>query len=784
MLTRSPSCYKPSSGGNAPLDRACLATLQSFLTRYRQQLDDIFAQLEVQHDGDIAIADLLNIDGLARSAAGKKLLKTGSASERSAQLSLAVHMDETSILKALLQSSDIDMNWREPARGYTALHYAVRKVALASIKLFLEAGAEIDAPAKTGLTPLHLSVRNPDLAAFKLLLDNEARLSKCDHNGRNVWRFAARCNNVAALKLLIESDTCDEITAKQEDHKRSSPLIQAVLSHSDGAVESLLGMKFDLNAPSGAGLTLTHYCSHLTPRLLQRLIDLRLDITRKDNSGWTALHWLAKTARSRDISLSSLATLLVEKGVDPIAVDKGANTALHVLLSKCSTAGRGFALLDHLASPGTINGLNMKGLSPIHAYLRPPKGHEVPTEEMLPRLIERGAEVDKLTASGTSCLVIFLDHWPAAKEDADILRFLVTHLPGLNPLAGHKYGAKALLWAFRTEDEDTIKLLIQKGADLRIAVESAGNVTAFEAICKQGINAGLFRVVIESAKTDDLVRLSRHTGTALIHELCVRESKSTPDHLRFLLDQGADVELLSRSGLTALMMAASAGKEQHASLLMASGASVNRTDNENWSCVEYAILGGNINILQEIIDRFSSEIDWARKSFSRAFSRGPDVPGCNLLHHAMYQDQILELLLGTNCRQNTNAGNANGETALHWAAGKGLMKSIKLLLLHGANVNAHDQWKQTPLHLASGVDVISELLKAGADTNAQDCDGNTPLHVAAEEGHSKTARILLEHGALQMSNGNGLMPEDVALLNGHHALNEIWRQHSSPEHGM
>ena len=57
-----------------------------------------------------------------------------------------------------------------------------------------------------------------------------------------------------------------------------------------------------------------------------------------------------------------------------------------------------------------------------------------------------------------------------------------------------------------------------------------------------------------------------------------------------------------------------------------------------------------------------------------------------------------------------------------------------LLIDHGANVNAQDDTKSTPLHLASSmgsIETVQLLIEHGADVTARDVRHMTPLHLAS-----------------------------------------------------
>jgi ankyrin repeat protein len=94
--------------------------------------------------------------------------------------------------------------------------------------------------------------------------------------------------------------------------------------------------------------------------------------------------------------------------------------------------------------------------------------------------------------------------------------------------------------------------------------------------------------------------------------------------------------------------------------------------------------------------------------------------------------------------------------ALHFAAEKGHVDCVELLLRHGAVVNVSDDWGETPLIKAAGggssgepgyIAVLSLLLNNGARTDMIDLHGRDALVHAARSGSTQGVRVLLEHGA-------------------------------------
>ena len=75
---------------------------------------------------------------------------------------------------------------------------------------------------------------------------------------------------------------------------------------------------------------------------------------------------------------------------------------------------------------------------------------------------------------------------------------------------------------------------------------------------------------------------------------------------------------------------------------------------------------------------------------------------------------------------------------------------IKYLIERGADVNAKEEYGNTPLHWASienHIELAKLLIERGADVNAKRNDGETPLHQASWKNRIETAKLLLERGA-------------------------------------
>jgi len=101
-------------------------------------------------------------------------------------------------------------------------------------------------------------------------------------------------------------------------------------------------------------------------------------------------------------------------------------------------------------------------------------------------------------------------------------------------------------------------------------------------------------------------------------------------------------------------------------------------------------------------------------------------------------------------------------TPLHRAAEAGNLEVVKVLLAHGIDVNARNEWGWTALHKAAhywnrgaAAPIIKMLIAHGAEVNVIDCAQKTPLDKATEPA---SAELLAAHGALKRAQ----LPSDAA----------------------
>ena len=210
-------------------------------------------------------------------------------------------------------------------------------------------------------------------------------------------------------------------------------------------------------------------------------------------------------------------------------------------------------------------------------------------------------------------------------------------------------------------------------------------------------------------------------------------------------------QINARGGLlvTPLVVALHGKHFQVAKLLHRNGADVDVRVCDEYTPLRLACIDGLVDIIQ-----------WL-------FNHGADVNAQGLDGWTPLQEtidcghfQAFWMLLEHNA--NIDIRNEHGESALHVAAvprAKGdHVHIMQVLLDRGANPNSRDNCNCTPLHHSSWreknqyerqgtVEGTRLLLKHGAIIDAKDDDGKTPLQLALEHGRHDIATCLKEHGA-------------------------------------
>ncbi|XP_041268760.1 transient receptor potential cation channel subfamily A member 1 [Onychostruthus taczanowskii] len=150
------------------------------------------------------------------------------------------------------------------------------------------------------------------------------------------------------------------------------------------------------------------------------------------------------------------------------------------------------------------------------------------------------------------------------------------------------------------------------------------------------------------------------------------------------------------------------------------------------------------------------------------------------LHHAAEGGQIelMQLIIDDSSYEVLNVMDSSGNTPLHWATKKNQVESVRLLLSRGANPNILNSNMMAPLHMAVQSlhnEIVKVLVQhSSTDVNLEGEAGNTPIIVACYKDNPEALTLLIENGGkICKPNKTGCMPIHAAAFSGAKTCLEI-----------
>lgn len=321
-------------------------------------------------------------------------------------------------------------------------------------------------------------------------------------------------------------------------------------------------------------------------------------------------------------------------------VDLPAELYLYFLTSLMLT--KTFLLLLVLITGSSLCG---QPTSPLMAAIR---NNDLPQAA---QLVNNQTDLNYSDSVGDNALM-----YAALYSTVDCMKMLLQK--GAKPNVKNNLGETALMWC--TQDYNKVKLLLEHKADPNIKTDD-GN-TAFFVSCVGANQTPVIRLMLDHG-ADPLVINSRKE-TTLINLVSFGDTADA----RILLRRGVNINAKGRDGQSALFYAIKADNKEMIGWLLDNGADANLLDDYKANALGYAATIGDINIVKRMI----------------ALTKGindPDTEGATTLMWALYSEHdnpdIIQALLDAGA--NPTLKDKKGQSTLDWALKKGNTASAELI---------------------------------------------------------------------------------------------------------
>lgn len=404
--------------------------------------------------------------------------------------------------------------------------------------------ASVDQAQADGMTALHWAAYHDDLDTAALLIGSGADVNVANRYGVRPLSLACTCGNAALVARLLEAGADPNASLRGGE----TPLMTAARTGNPAAVKALLDRGAKVNARERQGQTaLMWAAAEGHAEVVQTLLAAGAEFREPLDSGFTPLLFAVREGRRDMVRLLLKAGVDVNEAMQPKRRFARAARAGTSPLIMAIENGH-FELAVDLLQAGADPNDQRSGFAPLHAmtWVRkpnrgdgedgdpPPRGSgQLSSLDFVRELVARGADVNLRLKKGES---------------------------GRGILS--KVGATPFLMASFTADVPLMRLLVELGADPRIA--NADNATPLMAAaglgCRApGEEAGTEEEVLEAVALvlelgGDVNRVDNNGETAM-HGAAY---KSLPKVVQLLADKGAKIEIWNRKnkyGWTPLLIA-------------------------------------------------------------------------------------------------------------------------------------------------------------------------------------------------------------------------------------
>lgn len=365
---------------------------------------------------------------------------------------------------------------------------------------------------------------------------------------------------------------------------------------------------------------------------------------------------------------------------------------------------------------------------------------------MVERLLKAGANPNLTLASGETPLMM-----ASRSGNARVAKMLIGRGANVNA-TDQGQGQTALMWAAAERHPDVVQALVEGGADVHARSRSWREV-----VLPSGASGTNRRGLAERTEGG---------YTALLFAA----QQGDVETARLLLAAGANINDVAPAGTSALVVAAHSGHGALGAYLLEQGADANASD-AGYTALHVAILHRDIRLVNALLARGANpntpvaKATPARRA-SRDYALSVAMIGGTPLWLAAYfkEPELMRALLAKGA--DSSLATPTGKTVLMATldgrrptedepagpadSGTNMLEAARLALGLGIDVNASDADGTTALHMAAsrGLDgAVQLLVDGGARLEVKNKKGLTPLAGADGAGRTTTAELLRKLGA-------------------------------------
>jgi cytohesin len=289
--------------------------------------------------------------------------------------------------------------------------------------------------------------------------------------------------------------------------------------------------------------------------------------------------------------------------------------------------------------------------------------------------------------------------------------------------------------AVKSDNLDKVKSLVQADPALLQAKDPMGNLPLHWAVYRG--NVPVVRYLVVQGTNVNAINKEEFTP---LHTAALSQSDNA-EIAKFLLHHGAKIDAVAAGGFllsdeTPLDLAASNGNSAVAKILILEGADPDG-GSKSWRPINYFSQYGLAEMVELVLEKGVSP-------------NTPDINGNTPLHMAakgMYiseSERVMARLANPNREPSSTSKNMQDKGRINYS------EIMELLIARGANLEAGNNFKRTPLHIAVQANnkAATEFLIAhGAKIDSWDSSRESPFSIAVGAGHLELAEMLLANGA-------------------------------------